>query len=67
MVVYLYVNCGFSGCLNYNLDFIYVVDLYFKLGDMINIEEFWMLEKNKIIFSGLGLNGELVEMVLENE
>lgn len=66
-VVYLFANCGFNGCSKYELDPIHVADSHPKLGDMINIEEFWTPEKNKIIPSGPGSNGDPVETEPENE
>lgn len=66
-VVYLFANCGFSGCSKYELDPIHVADSHPKLGDMINIEEFWTPEKDKIIPNGPGSNGEPVETEPENQ
>lgn len=67
MVLYLFANCGFNGCSNYELDPIHVADSHPKLGDMINIEQFWTPEKNKVIPSGPGSNGEPVETAPENQ
>lgn len=60
-IVYLFVNCGFSGCSKYQLDPIHVADTHPKLGDMVKIEDFWTPEKNKNIPRGPGSNGQPVE------
>lgn len=67
IIVYFFVNCGFGGCVKYKFDFIYVVNLYLEFGEMIKIEDFWILEKEKYIFWGLGFFGEFVEIEVGSE
>lgn len=69
-VVYLFANCGLNGCSGrseYELEPIHVADTHPKLGQMLNVEDFWTPEKDKIIPNGPGSNGAPVETESENQ
>lgn len=66
-IVYLFINCGFNGCPEHQLDPMHVAKSHPKLGEMINIEDFWTPGKIKVVLGGPGSNGEPVETKPENQ